>query len=196
MPGWVLVTVMTAGLVMAIWGAGRRPAPADAQGRPRLGEELSRDRCDPAGRGERGAAVVDFVLVLVVLVPVFLGILQVALVLLVRNTLAAAASEGARYAATLDRGPADGAARTRAQIDGALAAKFAEDVGAASGHGRRRAGRRGGRPRRGAGARASAARRVELTVTGHAIEEQRREARATESGTAPWSSSSGSASCC
>ena len=79
-------------------------------------------------RGSRGAAVVDFVLVLVVLVPVFLGILQLALVLLVRNTLAAAASEGARYAATLDRSPADGAARTRAQIDGALAAKFAEDV--------------------------------------------------------------------
>ena len=67
-------------------------------------------------------------LVLVVLVPVFLGILQLALVLLVRNTLAAAASEGARYAATLDRGPADGVARTRAQIEGALAARFAEDV--------------------------------------------------------------------
>ena len=80
------------------------------------------------GRGDRGAAVVDFVLVLVVLVPVFLGILQLALVLLVRNTLAAAASEGARYAATLDRGPADGAARTRQQIGDALVARFAEDV--------------------------------------------------------------------
>ena len=65
-----------------------------------------------ARRDQRGSAVVDFVLVLVVLVPIFLGILQVALVLLVRNTLASAASEGARYAATLDRGPADGAART------------------------------------------------------------------------------------
>ena len=41
--------------------------------------------------------------------------------LFVRNTLTAAASEGARYAATLDRGPADGAARTRSQISGALA---------------------------------------------------------------------------
>ncbi len=78
--------------------------------------------------GCRGAAVVDFVLVLVVLVPVFLGILQVGLVLLVRNTLAAAASEGARYAATLDRGPADGAARTRAQIRGALAGRYAQGV--------------------------------------------------------------------
>jgi len=79
-------------------------------------------------RGQRGAAVVDFVLVLVVLVPVFLGIVQVSLVLFVRNTLAAAAAEGARYAATLDRGPADGAARTRAQISGALAGRYAEDV--------------------------------------------------------------------
>ncbi|MBF4764176.1 pilus assembly protein [Nocardioides islandensis] len=81
-------------------------------------------------RGSRGAAIVDFVLVLAVLVPLFLGILQLALVLLVRNTLTAAASEGARYAATLDRDESDGEARTRAQIDGALAAKYAEDVDA------------------------------------------------------------------
>jgi Flp pilus assembly protein TadG len=77
---------------------------------------------------QRGAAVVDFVLVLVVLIPVFLGILQVALVLFVRNTLTAAASEGARYAATLDRGPAEGAARTRSQIEGALAGRYAQGV--------------------------------------------------------------------
>jgi Flp pilus assembly protein TadG len=81
-------------------------------------------------RDQRGSAVVDFVLVLVVLVPVFLGILQVALVLLVRNTLASAASEGARYAATLDRGPDDGVARTRDQIDGAISGRFARDVSA------------------------------------------------------------------
>ncbi len=77
---------------------------------------------------DRGAAVVDFVLVLAVLVPLVLGILQVGLVLLVRNTLAAAASEGARYAATADRGPADGVARTRAQIAGALSGRFARSV--------------------------------------------------------------------
>ena len=84
-------------------------------------------RSEPTGR-EQGAAVVDFVLVLVVLIPLFLGILQLTLVVLVRNTLAAAASEGARYAATLDRTPADGAAYTRTHIQGALAARFAEDV--------------------------------------------------------------------
>lgn len=82
----------------------------------------------PRTRDERAAAVVDFVLVLVVLVPLFLGILQVALVLHVRNTLTAAASEGARYAATADRPLEAGAARAREQIAGALAARFAEQV--------------------------------------------------------------------
>src|ERR687889_1613135 len=81
-------------------------------------------------RDDRGAAVVDFVLVLVVLIPLFLGIFQVALVLHVRNTLTAAASEGARYAATVDRPLEAGAARTRQQIAGALAARFARRVGA------------------------------------------------------------------
>jgi len=79
-------------------------------------------------RWQRGAAVVDFVLVLVVLIPVFLGVLQVALVLFVRNTVTAAASEGARYAATLDRGPAAGAARTRSRISGVLAGRYAHGV--------------------------------------------------------------------
>lgn len=79
-------------------------------------------------RPESGAAVVDFVLVLVVLVPLFLGILQVGLVLHVRNTLTSAASEGARYAATVDRSPEAGAERARSQIAGALADRFAEEV--------------------------------------------------------------------
>lgn len=65
---------------------------------------------------------------LVVLVPLFLGIFQVALVLHVRNTLTSAASEGARYAATVDRPVSAGADRTREQIRGALAARFAEAV--------------------------------------------------------------------
>ena len=123
-------------------------------------------------RSSRGAAVVDFVLVLAVLVPVFLGILQIALVLLVRNTLAAAASEGARYAATLDRDPADGASRTRTQIEGALAATFAEDVDARE---VLVAGAPGVEvtvhavvPALGIGGPA-----IELTVTGHAVEESR-----------------------
>ena len=117
-------------------------------------------------RSEQGAAVVDIVLVMVVLVPVVLGILQVALVLYVHNTLASAASEGARLAATRDRSPADGAALTRAQIEGAVSGKFARDVSArqtADGvevtvHARVPALGLGGPG-------------IELTVTGHAVEE-------------------------
>ncbi len=120
----------------------------------------------PRRRTERGAAVVDVVLVMVVLVPVVLGIMQVALVLFVRNTLAAAASEGARLAATRDRGPADGAALTRAQIDGAVSGRFAQDVTATQ-QGRTVEVTVHARvPALGIGGPA-----VELTVTGHAVEE-------------------------
>lgn len=90
-----------------------------------------RSRRSPAERrprDERGAAVVDFVLVSMVLVPLVLGLIQVALVMHVRNTLAAAATEGARYGANVDRTPADGAARTREQVNGAIADRFAQGV--------------------------------------------------------------------
>lgn len=79
-------------------------------------------------RGQSGAAVVDFVLVVVVLMPLFLGILQVGLVLHVRNTLTSAASEGARYAATADQPLGAGVARTREQIAAAVAGRFARHV--------------------------------------------------------------------
>ena len=72
--------------------------------------------------------MVDFVLVSMMLVPLVLGLVQVGLVLHVRNTLAAAATEGARYGANIDRTPASGAARTREQVRGAIAGRYAEDV--------------------------------------------------------------------
>jgi hypothetical protein len=68
------------------------------------------------------------VVVTVVLVPLVLGILQLALVLHVRNTLSSAASEGARYAATSDRGPADGAAKAREQVTGVLAPSYYDHI--------------------------------------------------------------------
>lgn len=80
------------------------------------------------GRGEVGSAVVDFVLVLLVLIPLFLGIVQLGLVLHVRNTLASAASEGARHAAMHGHTPEDGVARTRTVIAGVLANRFARQV--------------------------------------------------------------------
>lgn len=79
---------------------------------------------------ERGAAVVEFVLVMVLLVPLVLGIAQVALVLHVRNTLASAASEGARAASPVGATPADGAERTRTMIRAALDDQYAEGVSA------------------------------------------------------------------
>jgi hypothetical protein len=117
-------------------------------------------------RSERGAAVVDIVLVMVVLVPVVLGILQLALVLFVRNTLGSAASEGARLAATRDRGPVDGAALTRTQIDHAVSGRFARDVTATE-RGRTVEVTVHARvPALGIGGPS-----VELTVVGHAVEE-------------------------
>ncbi|MGA9103042.1 TadE/TadG family type IV pilus assembly protein [Aeromicrobium sp.] len=88
-------------------------------------------RCPPsAAEHERGSAVVDFVLVMVVLVPLVLGIAQVGLVLHVRNTLTAAASDGARAAAPLDATTGDGVERARDLIRGGLADRYAEDVSA------------------------------------------------------------------
>ncbi len=55
-----------------------------------------------------GSAVIDFILVGTLLLFVFLGVIQVGLVLYVRNTLAADAAEGARHAASLGVAPADG----------------------------------------------------------------------------------------
>lgn len=79
-------------------------------------------------RDESASAVVDFVLIMVVLMPLVLGIVQVGLVLHVRNTLTAAASDGARYGASLDQAPEDGARRTRDLIEGAIAGRYAQDV--------------------------------------------------------------------
>jgi Flp pilus assembly protein TadG len=64
---------------------------------------------DTAGReGERGAAVVEFVLVSVVAVVLALSLAQLALFLWERNALMGSLSEGARVAATEGRTVADG----------------------------------------------------------------------------------------
>jgi Flp pilus assembly protein TadG len=81
-------------------------------------------------RTDRGSAVVDFVLVMLILVPLVLGIIQLGLVLHVRNTLVAAATEGSRYGATIDRGPEQAIARTRQQIAGAIAGRYAQHISA------------------------------------------------------------------
>ncbi|MCD9154625.1 TadE/TadG family type IV pilus assembly protein [Aeromicrobium duanguangcaii] len=70
----------------------------------------------------------EFVLVLMVLIPLVLGIAQLALVLHVRNTMVAAASDGARAAAGLGSAPPDGQARAREVIRTTLADRYADDV--------------------------------------------------------------------
>ena len=82
---------------------------------------------------DQGSAVVEFVLVSALVVTLFLAIGQLALALHVRNTLVAAASEGARYGADADRTPADGAERTRSLIRQSLSGAFADDVSATYG---------------------------------------------------------------
>jgi Flp pilus assembly protein TadG len=77
---------------------------------------------------DRGSAVVEFVLVSVLVVALVAAVLQLALALHIRNTLVAAASEGARMAASADRSPSDGAAHTARLIRATLPDVYARDV--------------------------------------------------------------------
>ena len=82
----------------------------------------------PVPGPEQGSAVVDVVLVGGLLVVFFMAIIQLALVLHVRNTLIDAAASGARYGTLADRGAADAEERTRNLISVALNQGFAEHV--------------------------------------------------------------------
>jgi Flp pilus assembly protein TadG len=77
---------------------------------------------------DRGAAVVESSLVLVLLVFLLLALLQLGFALHVRNTLVASAAEGARYAANADRSPEEGAARTRDLVASAFGEEYAANV--------------------------------------------------------------------
>jgi Flp pilus assembly protein TadG len=79
---------------------------------------------------ERGAAIVDFALVGGLLTVLFVVILQLALILHVRNVLVDCASQGARLGALADRDPQAGARRTRELIRSELADRYAEHVSA------------------------------------------------------------------
>ncbi|GAC1388459.1 MAG: hypothetical protein NVSMB43_27160 [Pseudarthrobacter sp.] len=82
-------------------------------------------------RKERGSAVVDFVLVGGLLTMFFLAIVQLTLVLHVRNTLIDAAASGARYGTLADRSAADAQERAADLIGTALNGEFAQDISAA-----------------------------------------------------------------
>ncbi len=98
----------------------------DRNGAP--GRIRGRVRALDGSAGERGSAVVDFILVGGLLTMFFLAIVQLALVLHVRNTLIDAAASGARYGTLADRNADDARARTAQLIGVALNPDFARDV--------------------------------------------------------------------
>jgi hypothetical protein len=81
-------------------------------------------------RGDRGSAVVDFALVGALLTVLFVALLQFAMLLHVRNTLADCAIRGAGYGALADLSPADGAARARQLVRAEFGAGYAAEVSA------------------------------------------------------------------
>ena len=77
---------------------------------------------------DRGSAVAEFALVAPLLVGVLLAVLQLAFAVHVRDTLVAAAADGARVAATNGHTLADGVASTRSLTSAALSPRYAESV--------------------------------------------------------------------
>jgi Flp pilus assembly protein TadG len=85
-------------------------------------------RPDAPNSGERGSAVIDFVLIAALLTLLFMAIVQLTLVLHVRNTIVDAAASGARYGTLADRTETDAEARASELIETALNGDFAADV--------------------------------------------------------------------
>lgn len=81
---------------------------------------------------ESGSAAAEYVMVSALLTVVFLAVMQVALVLYVRNTVLDAAAEGARFAALAGNHLHDGIARTQELISRAIGGRYASTVSANS----------------------------------------------------------------
>jgi len=79
---------------------------------------------------DAGSATVEFVLVAVLTLALFMSVLQVGVAVHVRTTLVAAAAEGARFGAASGRSPDDAAARTADVITTALSSTYASSVSA------------------------------------------------------------------
>lgn len=90
------------------------------------------ERRVPDGDGERGSAVVDFVLVSLLIVALLLAVLQVAVYAHVRNVVTASAQEGARFAANADVDSSLGAARTVEVVARATTERTAEGLACTS----------------------------------------------------------------
>lgn len=72
--------------------------------------------------------MVDFALIGGLLTVIFIAIVQLALVLHVRNTLIDAASSGARFGTLADRTAGDAEQRTASLISLALGDRFSEEI--------------------------------------------------------------------
>jgi Flp pilus assembly protein TadG len=86
-----------------------------------------------ASDGERGSAVVDFVLVSMLVMALLLAVLQVAVYVHVRNVVTASAQEGARYAAAADVPSDAGAERAVDMVARATSARTAQGLSCTSG---------------------------------------------------------------
>ncbi|GAA1150165.1 TadE/TadG family type IV pilus assembly protein [Nesterenkonia lutea] len=83
-----------------------------------------------AGRsdGQRGAATAEFAMVSALLVLLSFAIIQLTLMVHVRNTLIDAASSGARFGVLEDRTAQDGVERTNALIESSISSRYAGGV--------------------------------------------------------------------
>lgn len=82
----------------------------------------------PRGESERGSAVAGFLLVSLLVTVMFLGLVQVAVIVHVRSVLIDCAAEGARLASRADRDLPDGEDRARGLITASLSGAYAGDV--------------------------------------------------------------------
>lgn len=96
---------------------GRRTRPAGGDRSVGALERLRQHRLLTGHRWERGSAVVESVMAMVVLMFLVLGTIEVAFALYARNVVAAAAHEGARAAAELGRTSSDATSIARATIE-------------------------------------------------------------------------------
>jgi Flp pilus assembly protein TadG len=78
--------------------------------------------------GERGSAVVDFALVGGLLTVVFLAVVQLGLLLHVRNTVTDCVAEGARYGARAGRSPSEAAVKVHQLLAAELSDGYSRRV--------------------------------------------------------------------
>ena len=83
---------------------------------------------------DMGSAVAEFVMVVGLLLVLTLSVIQLALVLHIRNTIIDAAAEGARCASLADSSLSEGRTRTVELITSAIGADYARQVRASAGN--------------------------------------------------------------